>query len=362
MRDNDVISLVGVGDVYPRREDPESLFELTAPILRDADVAFGQLETNFSERGNPHLHLLAHPRGAAAIAAAGLDVMSFASNHTLDWGEEAVLDTLAIMKRNDIEIVGVGRNIADARRPAILERKGTKIAFLAYCSVLPAGAEALEDKLGCAPMRATTCYEQVDWQPGTPPRILTQAVQEDLAAMVDDVRKVRSQADIVVMSLHWGVHLVPSVLAMYQLEVGHAAIDAGADLILGHHAHILKGIEVYKGKVVFHSLCNFACDSPANTRHLKTSFYKVKPDPEYPTYHFPVDSRKTMIAKCVIRNKRIERVSYLPVYINKLGQPEPLSREDSRSEEVHQYMDWLCEDQGLETRFSWDGDEVLVIT
>ena len=72
MQENDVISLVGVGDVYPRREDPESLFALTAPILREADICFGQLETNFSDKGNPQLHLLAHSRSAAAVAQAGL--------------------------------------------------------------------------------------------------------------------------------------------------------------------------------------------------------------------------------------------------------------------------------------------------
>ena len=106
-------------------------------------------------------------------------------------------------------------------------------------------------------MRASTFYEQVDWQPGTPPRIVTLANKDDLAAMVEDIKKVRPLVDVLIMSIHWGVHHVPAVIAMYQKEVGHAAIDAGVDIILGHHAHILKAVEVYKGKVIFYSIGNF---------------------------------------------------------------------------------------------------------
>ena len=79
--------------------------------------------------------------------------------------------------------------------------------------------------------------------------------------MVEDIKQVRSVADVVIVSMHWGIHFMPAKLATYQKEVGHAAIDAGADLIIGTHPHILKGIEVYKGKVIFYSLGNFAMDS-----------------------------------------------------------------------------------------------------
>ena len=77
-------------------------------------------------------------------------------------------------------------------------------------------------------------------------------------------KNAKEQADVVVMSIHWGIHHIPKVIAMYQPKVAHAAIDAGADLILGHHPHVLKGIEVYKGKVCFYSLGNFVLSSASS--------------------------------------------------------------------------------------------------
>jgi len=141
--------------------------------------------------------------------------------------------------------------------------------------------------------------------------------------MIDDIRKVKPLADVVILCIHWGVHFVPATVAIYQKEVGYDAINAGADLILGSHAHILKGIEVYEGKVIFYSLCNFVMSArrvgPEAT--FWTTLYGIKEDPEYP---FPADSRKTIIAKCIIADKKIAKVSYLPVMINKRAQPEIL--------------------------------------
>ncbi len=372
------LSIYGVGDVHPNREDPESIFALAAPTLKEADILFGQMEVILSERSAPQMYMFpvfrGHPKNVAALTYAGFDVMSFAGNHTLDCGEEACLDTLDLLRRNNIAVIGVGKDLDEARKPIILERKGTRVAFLDYCSVVPPGYEAWPafetspGKLGLAPMRASTFYEQVDWQPGTPPRILTFADEDDLEAMKEDIRKVRPQADIVVMSIHWGIHFVPAAIAMYQREVGHAAIDAGVDLILGHHAHILKGIEVYKGKVIFYSLCNFGFDFSQRRRmdlpriRKSRELYKLVRDPEYPTYPFPVDSRKTIIAKCIISDKKIEKVSFLPVMVNKQSQPEVLPRSDKRSSEVLDYIDWCCKDQELNAKFSWEGDEVVIGT
>jgi len=185
---------------------------------------------------------------------------------------------------------------------------------------------------------------------------------------VNDIRQAKSQADLVILSLHWGIHFIPAVIADYQREVARAAIDAGADLILGHHAHILKGVEVYSGKVVFYSLCNFALDlSPTkeileSPGHKEISVLNVswQPDPEYPTYFLPPDSRKTMIAKCVISNKEIKSVSFLPTYINKQSQPEILNSQDERFGEVVGYMEEISQDQGLNAKYVIEGDEVFI--
>ncbi|MBI2988730.1 MAG: CapA family protein [Deltaproteobacteria bacterium] len=361
------VSVYGVGDVVPDRPNPEYLFELALPTLKQADILFGQLEHNLSEKGEPQMHMFPgsrrmNPERVSGLTYAGFDVMAFASNHHLDRGEQAFFETIDTLTKNNIAVVGAGKNIDEARKPVVLERKGTKVAFLAYCSVVPKGYEARPDKSGCAPMRAFTSYEQVDWQPGTPPRVLTFANKGDLAAMVEDIKKVRPLADVVIMSIHWGVHHVPAMIAMYQKEVGYAAIDAGVDVILGHHAHILKGIEVYKGKVIFYSLCNFVSPAPQGYRSPFKAIYGMELDPEYPDYDFPVDSRKSIIAKCIIADKKIERVSYLPLMINKRAQPEVLSRSDKRSSEVFDYMEWCCRDQRLDTKFSWEGDEVVIRT
>ena len=389
MTTENTLTLVAVGDVGPKRAHAEEVFDLTRAILRGADITFGQLESNLSLRGTQQLHMglgsIAHPRVGEALAGAGFDVMSFASNHSLDYSEEALLDTLDVMQRNKIEIIGAGRDIFEARRPAIFERKNTRVGFLAYCSVVPKGFDARNNKSGVAPVRASTAYEQADWQPGTPPRIVTKAFPDDLEAMVGDIRSLRQQVDVLVVSMHWGVHFVPSIIAGYQYEVGHAAIDAGADIIIGTHAHILKGIEVYRGKAIFFSLCNFCMDLPIagpvatamaaamqrpvitdvkidRQNYCQIGHYAWEVDPEYPTYAFPADSRKSILVKCQIRDKKLSSVSFLPLWISKNGRPTPLPQSDPRSDEVLNYMKWLCKDQRLNTGFVREGDEIRVVT
>ena len=389
MTAKNTVTLVAVGDVGPKRANAEEVFDATRSILQGADITFGQLESNLSLRGTRQLHMglgsIAHPRIGNALADAGFDVMSFASNHTLDYSEEALIDTLDVMKKNQIEVIGAGRDIFEARRPVIFERKKTKVGFLAYCSVVPKGFDARKNKCGVAPVRASTSYEQVDWQPGTPPRIVTKAFPDDLDAMVKDIQSLRQAVDVLVVSMHWGVHFVPSVIAGYQYEVGHAAIDAGADIIIGTHAHVLKGIEVYKGKAIFFSLCNFCMDLPiagpvANAmaaamhrpvitnveidhhNYCHIGHYAWEVDPEYPTYAFPADSRKSILVKCHINDRKLHSVSFLPLWISKTGQPTPLPQSDPRSEEVLNYIKWLCKDQRLDTEFIREEDDIKVAT
>jgi poly-gamma-glutamate synthesis protein (capsule biosynthesis protein) len=302
------------------------------------------------------------PEKLSVLTDAGFHIMSFANDCHLDQGDAAFFDTIKRFTAVNIPLVGVGRNIDEARKPVILERNGVKVAFLAYSSVAPVGYEARRDTPGCAPLRAATFYEQIDRNPGSPPKIITMTNKDDLTAMVDDISKVKSSADVVIISMHWGVHYVPALIAMYQREIAHAAIDAGADLILGHHPHILKGIETYKGKVIFYSLGNFVM--PAKAGHVNPTkiFYGVKVDDEYRHYPYPVDCRKTMIAKCSISNKKVSKVSYLPALINARTQPELLSAADKRSGEVYDYVAWCCHDQNLQTKFAKEGDEVVVCT
>ena len=367
------IFLYAVGDVGPNRDDPHSIFKHVKQITRQGDIGFCQLETNLSLRGTAspqaRLPMRAHPESAIAIRDAGFNVVSFAGNHCMDWGQEAFFDTIESLEEQGISVIGVGRNIQEARRPALLEIKGTKIAFLAYNSILPMAYWAEVDRPGCVPMRAWTFYEQIEHdQPGTPCRIHTFPHRDDLKAMKDDIQKTKSENDIVILSMHWGIHFVPAQLADYQREIARVAIDSGADLILGHHAHILKGIEVYKGKVIMYSLCNFAIDLPfpeglddsPSFKEIQALNPSWKPDPEYPTYTMPPDSRKTIITKCVISDKLVKRVSFIPTMINKKSRPVILKAKDEQFEEVLRYMEDITGDQGLETEFRIDGDEVII--
>ena len=374
MSDTNSITFVAAGDFgpLPFREHPEEVFDLTRSIFKQADIAFLQLEKNLTERGTvqlvvPRCIARTRPIVGKAMADAGIDIVSFASNHTLAFSNEGLFDTLDNLAKNNITVVGAGRNIKEAKQPAIFEINGTKIGFVGYCSAVPRGFEAWEDKPGLNPVRVSTHYEQVDWAPGTPPRTVTKADPADLAAMIDDIKKLRPQVDVLVVSMHWGVHYVPAIIAMYQHEVGHAAIDAGADIIIGHHAHILKGIEIYKGKAIFFCVGNFMMDHPHSLMsgsvlgHLREVF-GWDPDPDYPNYAFPRDAQKSIMVKCTIADKKIRRVAFLPLWINKLGQPEPLPASDPRSDKVKEYLEWTIKDQWLNGKFTREGDEFVVQT
>lgn len=382
----DKVTLLAVGDIAVMTYSPkwekvvqdirgkDSIFKKVSATLNDADVVFCQLEIPLSDKSPfslPQARRADYARTETAyeLKKAGFDVVSFASNHCMDWGAETFFDTINALEKAGLKVVGVGKNLEDARKPIFVETKGVRIAFLAYNTILPMGYWATENRPGCAPLRAFTLYEQIEHdQPGTPCRIHTFPNRQDLQAMISDIKKAKSEADLVILSLHWGIHFVPAVIADYQREVAHVAIDNGVDLILGHHAHILKPIEVYKGKVIFYSLCNFAADLPFTREMLQEKGFKEIqklnpkwiPDPEC-LYNLPPDTEKTIIAKCEISEKSITKVSFLPVYIDrKTAMPEILKSEDERFWEVVKYMEDITRSQELDTKYTVVENEVLL--
>ncbi len=364
-----IVTIMGVGDINIDREKPESIFSHVKEILGSADIVFAQLEQVFSDKTtrNPlaSYRNRSDPGNISALNFAGFDVVSLAGNHSCDWGTDALLDSVERLRKAGIAVIGVGSNIAEARRPALLERKGIRMAFLSYCSTGPAGYEADERWPGFAPVRVWTHYEQIDYQPGTPPQILTFPYDEDLTSMVEDIRQAKAQADIVILFMHWGVHHIPGVIPMYEFKVAHAAIDAGADLILGGHPHILKGIEVYRGKVIFHSLGNFANDSAKGILKEEYHYDIRKPFVEQTRKLYDrglPEAKLNIIAKAIISQSKVEKVSFLPCYINPKREPQIVLRQDPRSQEVVDYVEEISRSQGLETKFSREGDEVVVLT
>lgn len=217
-------------------------------------------------------------------------------------------------------------------------------------------------------MRAFTHYEQIEHdQPGTPPRVHTFPHEGDLVALCDDVAAARQRADLVLVSLHWGIHFVPAVIADYQRTVGRAAIDAGADAILGHHAHILKGVETHHGRPIIHSLCNFAVDLHMDEAHANSPGFKeiqgLHPDwePDFgSTYNFPADSRRTVVARVAMSPDGAVRTSLLPAHVDRSSVPEILSATDPRFDDVRRYLVDITRAAELNGRYDVRGDELVI--
>jgi poly-gamma-glutamate capsule biosynthesis protein CapA/YwtB (metallophosphatase superfamily) len=363
---NNSLVLLGVGDVGPIHEPMEAYSTLARPTLAAADIRFGQCERVYSERGALQVHSGgAHsrvkPHFASVFTDCGFDVVSVASNHAMDWGEDALLDTIALMESKGIRAVGAGRNLAEARRPVIIEKKNIRVAFLAYCSILNEGYAAGPHKAGVAPLRAHTYYESVDYQAGVPPRVVTVPYEDDLAGMVSDIAAAKASADTVIVSLHWGIHFVPRMIADYQLTAAKAAFAAGADLILGHHAHTPKAIGVHDGKTCFYSLSNFIMSSTAKNAASAAAFekkYGVKLDSNYPHLAYGEDAKRSLIAKAVIAKAGVQKTSFLPVLIDKQLRPEVLKHGDARFNDAVRFMDSVSDD--FDHKFVVEGDEVVV--
>ena len=375
--DRDLV-VAAVGDLMVNRDEPASLFEHCRDVLARADVTFGNCESVYSENGarNPAARgeIRAHPRNAEALRTAGFDAVTFANNHHLDSGYDAFFRTLEVLDDLEIAVCGAGADLAAARHPAIIERNGTRIAFLGYSSILFPGYEAGRGKPGCAPLRAYTHYHQIEIeQPGSQPEIRTFVHDEDLDALVADVRRAKDAADVVIVSPHWGVHFSPVVISDYETEAAHAAIDAGADLVLGHHQHILKAVQVYRGKVIFHGLGNFAVDCahnaiPGTESPALLEMQGLYPEHKFgwrdesPGYPFHPDARRTMIARCRISGGSIREVSYVPCYIRPTGEPEALTSAHERFEDVAAYVSEITAAVGFDTGFARRTDDVLIET
>ena len=374
------LTMYGVGDIALYRDDLDSAFAHVADTFKNADLAFCQLEAVLSDAGDlsscTRMGCSSYPALACAIKRAGFDVVSFASNHALDYGRTAFYDTLDNLQNAGLYLTGAGRNEEEARKYPVIDVKGTKVAVLGYNSILPQGFWAEEARPGCNPARGITAYVPVEHdQPGTPVRIYTFPHPDDLKHMLEDIAEAKKQADLVIVSIHWGIHFKEAVLADYQRFYAHFAIDGGADLVLGHHAHILKPIEVYHGKVIFYSLGNFAMeevtnmlkDQKAKGQDMKTSkshqeMAAISDAFKTTTRCFPMDCYLTMAARWEVEDGRISKVSFVPAYLPEDCNPYFCPPEDPRFDEIVSYMRKITEAEGLSTQYtlSEDGKEILI--
>ena len=366
------VGFLGVGDCGPAHGPKdgfpiERYTELVRPTLAAADLRFGNCERQYSAR-KKGVGLAAHgcqpPEMAQIFSDCGFDAMTIANNHMYDFGPEPLLDTRALLLEKGIQVTGAGKDLEEARRPAIVERNGIKVGFLGYCSIIPNGGEAGPDKVGIASLRVKTYYEPRG--PHAPTRVHTEPDERDMKMILDDVALLRKRVDVVMVAFHWGMIWVPRVIADYEVTVAHACIDAGADLIMGHHAHVPKGIEVYKGKAIFYDLSNFCM-----TASLRPHFtFNEAPwihgavrnytdlDPDYPLMPYGIDSKRTLMAKAILTKDGIKRVSYVPMMIDKQYRPEVLRHNDPRFDDMVRYMEWAS--AGFDHKFRVVGNEVKI--
>lgn len=368
-----MIRVLACGDVGVRRAHCSSIFDGCRRALQQADLCLAQLETPISMRGvkacNARLAMRAPVQMAGALQEAGFHVVSFASNHCLDFGYEAFSDTLEHVTAAGLQVCGAGEDLPHARQAVWCQVGQLQVAVLGACSILPEGYAAEGSKPGCAPLRAHTLYEPIEPdQPGTPPRIRTFTDREDLAALCECVRSARVRANLVLVCLHWGIHMVPGVLADYQIETAHALIDAGADAIFGHHPHLLKAVEVYRGRPVYYSLGNFAIEQPhvwdsailqaPSFRHLMSLH------PEWDLtrhYMLPENTRWTGLASLAVGESGAIQSRFIPAWIDDDSVPHVLSSSDSEFERVRDFLDSSTRAAGFATRFEVDGDELVLV-
>ena len=307
------MTMLVVGDIFVQRDDPPSVFGHVRDTLLDADFLLGNLEGSVSDSGSPwslkETNWKADARQVSAVHSASFDAVSVANNHMLDFGYDALFETLGHLDRHEIGHSGGGHNFEEAHKPAIVEHNGCRVALLAYTSVFMSDWAAGPSTPGLAIMRARTAYEaprRVHEVPGTPPIIRTWMVQEDKDQLTLDIEKARMQADIVVCSFHWGISRGHREIVDYQIELGHHAVDSGADLVFGHHPHVIQGVEVYRDTPIFYSLGNFTF-----AQHNLLKGHELE----------------TMIIKCHIRGRQIVSFEYLPIRGDEATNPQLVNLE-----------------------------------
>jgi len=271
------ITLIAVGDIMPaaralpfvKKHGFGYPFEGTREVLQSGDIVIGNLEAPLTTGGKRYedkeYTFKAPIETAAALKDAGFTHLSLANNHMMDYGPEGLTSTLAALDDAGLLYAGAGENIFKARAASITEINGKKIAFLSFSKTYPVEFYAGTEQSGTAPG-----YKK---------------------HVTREIKKAREAADIVIVAYHWGGERLEEPRD-YQKEFARLSIDSGADVVLGHHPHVLQGVEYYKDGVIFYSLGNFAFGS------------------------YSPSSKESIIARIVLEDDRISRVEAIPINVN----------------------------------------------
>ncbi|MGM7669804.1 CapA family protein [Microbacterium sp. A93] len=368
-------TLMATGDLVLERADATSLLEAAAPVLTGADLVIGHLEVPHTESTSTMSTdvpaLPAPPSALDAVAAAGFHVLTLAGNHVYDSGEQGIEDTRRHCRDRGLATTGAGGNLDEAWEPAVAELANHRVVVLSVNCVGPRESWAGSAKAGCAWIEVVTHYEPRGANPGGPPRVYTFAEPRSLAAFTERVAGQVREGTAVVVSLHQGLVHQPVEIAAYQYEIAHAAIDAGAVAVFSHHAHVLKGIEAYRGRPIFHGLGNFATvtkalggapgDSPERRSWARerTRLFGFKPDPAMPEYPFHPESRNTVIAAITLGPDGTVGAAAIPCWIDDDARPVPVTRA-AGGQQVGDYLTRITREAGLDTVLGWSGDRLSI--
>ena len=247
---------------------PDAPFARVQSVLNQADVLFGNLECCFYQppatRSLTDEGFYAAPGTVEALRIAGYAAVGTANN--VNYGTEAILASLRELDKAGIKHSGSGADRAAARAPVIVEKNGVRVGFQQRTSVYwPTNHEAGEHSAGVAALKGHTAYQipmhklrpeiPPGNRPGVPPEIITWVDPAYLAQLREDIAALKRTADIVVASHHWGLH---EDVLQYMTEAAHAAIDAGADIVIGHGPHYSLPVEAYRGKPIYYGLGSFS--------------------------------------------------------------------------------------------------------
>jgi poly-gamma-glutamate capsule biosynthesis protein CapA/YwtB (metallophosphatase superfamily) len=202
-------------------------------IVNQTDIFFCNLEAPFGNSGTAYektYTFQVSPDLVQILTAGKINMVSLANNHMMDYGVESLSATMEVLGKNNIKYSGAGTNLQEARKPGRLVVKGKNISFACYSLTFPEEFWATDTSAG-------TCFPRHTF-------------------VFRDLKKLKSDSNLLVVSFHWGGELL-TMPKEYQIELAHQVIDVGADLVLGHHPHVIQGIEIYKGKVIAYSLGNF---------------------------------------------------------------------------------------------------------
>lgn len=298
------VLLMGDTNIF-ERSDHRIAFGEMADTLAAADIRFANAEGLFAGTSNdptqpdiPHKTAFkpwrhSQPDQVQTLVQGGIDIVGVASN--VSYPASALMRSLAVLDKAGIAYVGGGKNLAAARTPVVIERDGTRYGFLQYTTLLfPYSHAASETLPGVAPLVVHTAYQrprQLD-KPGQPPIVVTHIDYSARAMLAEDIKALRTRADIVIVSMQWGLSNTNTPVG-YQSELARLMIDAGADIIFGHGPHRYQMIEAYRGRPIFHSVAQGMFDFPHNA------------DPE----------REGLIVRLVARRGKLIDIALVPTWI-----------------------------------------------